>query len=156
MAQAMLQQGEKYRPLTVKRILTKAKAVLRSKGWVQGTMSEDNLSKFCARGAMAIVGGASVKTHIGERWDDSLQEFVPVVSISVDDDELLYGPDRSPDYVKAVELTNTAAGEANGGECSLIGYNDLPGRTLEEVIAVFDKAINLLDAEVEAAKHIAA
>lgn len=107
---------------TPKDILVASKDLILKKGWCQNKL-RDGESRVCMLGALGAAYDANGGSELGS--------LIPE----------LYYTTRS--YLYRALGSHEAAGGV-----SIADYNDEPGRKLEEVIAKFDEAITLADAEV--------
>ena len=114
--------------MDVVEVLEKAKERLRGH-WCQGTYAMRDDGSQCP----TLTPGCRVRAHGA------------IMS--------LYLPGERPAKVGAVELLNEATKQISGGQYTHApSYNDTEGRTEEEVLALFDKAIELAKAEEVNAK----
>jgi len=149
-------------PKTVLEALTLGRDLLAQEGrWVKGTMykienpDEDPSTPFCDSWMVCSVGALWVAT-IGmahesrEIWDNTLGEYVQVIRWTEagshsyhknDDDEGYF--QREALYNETVQRLDEAAKKFDKNAPGIVGYNDDDDRTHEEILAVWDKAIEI-------------
>jgi hypothetical protein len=107
----------------VQRILLDARHLIE-KGWIRGAMEEDG--KFCSIGAIYKVRGVEMSmSTIVEDLDPLTKSAIETVSEVVDDE--CFHRDCGVSCKSSV----------------VVGWNDRPGRTQEEVVAAFTRAIEV-------------
>lgn len=107
-------------------ILTEAREYLITDGWVQKTFSDDDNKRVCAIGAIR-------KAVVIEQVD---AEKMLLRALEVIDPGAIQR--SAPVPLLPNELVPLSIWE------SIARWNDQPGRTKEEVIALYDQAINML------------
>lgn len=138
---------------SVSGVLRGARKLLTTAGWVKGDdhRVENGESKFCARGAVQIAAGGQVNTVLRvtePSWFDpegQVKQFTEV--------DLSYLDHAA--YNEAMHVLSRVANKtaqergwyAEGLSCDIVGANDLPGSTLDDVLSIFDEAIALHEAE---------
>lgn len=114
--------GEDEEDMNAKEILTKAKTSIETKGWAQGAYCDD-------KGGLCMYG--AIYDAVGMLDPES------TVSLSgLQEDQ--YNELRAADMALVAVVGN-----------SLVPFNDAPGRKVEEVYDVFDKAIASLGGGVK-------
>ncbi len=131
----------------VKTVLRNARKIITSKGWVKGDdhRIEEGESKFCARGAVYVAAGAQVvvRTKI-DPYSGEVYDFAEWDNSSIDWDVQSKAMDRLATVAqKLAKEKNLLSGDT----CNIVGYNDLPATTVEDVLEAFDEAIRLVEAE---------
>ena len=127
--------------VSTKETLQKAREVLQEAGWRQGDyftftdpggIGDGDLVKggpVCAAGALRVAAYG---------WDYLALSYVPVVGEA----PFPQTPDGADDaYSDARHAVMREVLNELGDTNSIPAYNDAPGRTVEEVLALFDKAI---------------
>lgn len=139
---------------SIKTVLRNARKVLTSKGWVKGDdhKVEDGQSKFCARGAVYIAAGARV--NVTTKLDPYSGDVVTYGQWDTSDLDL----EANNATMRLLhQVAERVAKERDidpyGEVCSVVGLNDLPGSTLDDVLATFDEAIAIVEAQELLAKH---
>lgn len=104
--------------ISAKQVLIDAKALIQKHGWIQGSYGNSYIG-YCASGAICSVAQAA-------GWA-AAAEAAPVARAA------------------ASAVARAAGPAAARAELDIVEYNDAQGRTKEEVLAVFDKAIASLE-----------
>lgn len=121
-------QSENESPV-VARLRLGRERVAQPGGWAQWVLSDDvfKVPRFCARGAIMIPAGASIRCYDFNTWCD-----------------------KEPEIWQAAEwfLTIAVYGSCdNPPTIQLVNWNNAYSRTQDEVVAAFDRAIELALAE---------
>ena len=133
-------------------VLKGARKLLTTTGWVKGDdhRIEDGESKFCARGAVQIAAGGRIVNRLEIR--DELYTGEPRVLnwAEVDLQDLDMEAYKQAMYVLdrvATKVAHERGWRDQGETCDVVGANDLPGSTLDDVLSIFDQAIVVREAE---------
>lgn len=155
-------------------VLQQAKEALRTRGWTRGTMVSCETGEVCALGAVAVALGLEVVKHEGRSapyryevrypWSDAVPSLEEQEQISAlrraGDHEAAYvlGKQFWRRYDEAEEryleqsaayseLLARALTRAYGVSRFVPSWNDYEATSVDEVIAVFDAAIEILQEE---------
>src|SRR6185295_11040321 len=120
-----VRQGNRHtggRMKTVLQILQEARALI-AKGWTQGTYYTPDKSKFCLVGALSEASG-------------------PLDTHTLATDVRIQAYRKAAEAVAKGLMVDSTPGEHDEFYIGLVPFNDQPGRTKDEVLALIDKAIN--------------
>ncbi|HEX6215269.1 MAG TPA: hypothetical protein VFZ38_10645 [Vicinamibacterales bacterium] len=108
--------------MDVKQVLIEARRLIAEKGWTQGTWARDENNVRCDtidKAAVCFCGLGAIRAAANHPAADPIRDKIFIWQA----EEFLNEASKVSDYVK---------------------FNDTPGRTREEVLAVFDRAIGEL------------
>jgi hypothetical protein len=105
--------------------LIRARQILAEGGWLQHTLSDD-LGRVCAIGAL-------LKGHRAMAGRDDRSSILPAIRVLVEANQLPPEDDHRLSTPEAARL-----------QISVVRWNNAAGRTKEEVLDAFDRAIESL------------
>lgn len=108
---------------TPKQVLQDARRLIEEKGWIQGLYHSER--GYCVSGAIYQAGG----------WRCVVYQTNSAEAYQTNSAEALVAADRAW----------SALQKEIGFAQSIAGWNDEPGRTKEEVLATFDRAIERVE-----------
>lgn len=124
-------------------VLTEARNTVQTVGWTKRDdyRVDGGESKFCARGAIMFASGARIQPCCAEEvaagWTEPHGSYLDLTDM----DYSVYH--RAMDYADAAATEFSMESDDTAPVCSVVGYNDFRAESVEDVVRLFDRAIEL-------------